>query len=103
MSRSQVATSPIELVQRQGSSFGFLIFSPVHAPDDEDPLGFTLCVFDVDASVGASLLENQIDGIDFTITLEDHSLTTPILNGIIEDGLVILSDLGRSIVGKVQV
>ncbi|NQW19150.1 MAG: CHASE domain-containing protein [Chloroflexi bacterium] len=86
-----MATSPIELVQRQGSSFGFLIFSPVYIRNSGELIGFVSGVFDIDMLVGASMLNNQSSGIDFTLTDDSHDPTLPILSGSINDGNIIQS------------
>lgn len=91
--QSTVATSPIELVQRQGAvSGGFLIFSPVYLQRSGDLSGFISGVFDIDVLVQTSVRDNQSSGIDFELLDEIHDPSTPVLSGSIQNGNFISSD-----------
>jgi|GEM_PF-2128314 len=94
---STVATSPIELVQRQGSSLGFLIFSPVYVQNTGVLRGFVSGVFDIDVLVQSSLLSNQSSDIDIALIDESHDPLIPILNGTIDDGIFEERDLARPV------
>jgi len=94
---STVATSPIELVQRQGSSLGFLIFSPVYVQNTGVLRGFVSGVFDIDVLVQSSLLSNQSNDIDIALIDESHDPLIPILNGTIHDGIFEERDLARPV------
>ena len=89
---STVATSPIELVQRATSTEGFLIFSPVYLQSSGDLSGFISGVFDIDVLVETAILNNQSNGIDFTLFDEEHDPTIPVLSGSIQGGDYIASD-----------
>ncbi|NQW20825.1 MAG: CHASE domain-containing protein [Chloroflexi bacterium] len=95
--QASVATSPIELVQRQGSSLGFLIFSPVYVQNTGVLRGFISGVFDIDALVQNAVINNQSTGIEIALIDESHDPLIPIFIGAIKDGTFQELDSGESV------